>query len=137
MSTCIHQIIHLITATTYAVNGWSQHMKIKVSHYNFINSMYLSLLIYKFPTLCVCVCISYLLCQFSTDFYKVYISGIYMKLSRFRMKKNPEKSGIRAEIRDFLTENVLLHNSLPFLPLDVTLSIDLSGLYREPYLCEI
>ena len=57
-------------------------------------------LIYKFQR-CVCLCICYFLLQFSTNFYKVQISGIYMKMPRFRLKK---KSGIRGEIQDFLSK---------------------------------
>ena len=59
-----------------------------------------------------------LLLQFSTDFYEIWFFIMPNIVSDETTKKNPEKSGIRAEIRDFLTSNVY-NITLPFLPPDV------------------
>ena len=60
-------------------------------------SMYVSVLLNKFV-------ICYLLLQFSTDFYKVWFFEILRSPWVTWSNKNPEKSGIRGEIRDFLSE---------------------------------
>ena len=67
----------------------------------------------KLCRLCVHVChkisfyFCYLLLQFSTEFYKVKFFGIRESPWVTWYQRIPEKSGIRAETVDFLTENVL------------------------------
>ena len=67
--------------------------------------------------------------QFSTDFYKVLISGIYMKLPRFRTKKIPEKSGFREKKTGFCTFfRPLAYNSQQiFIKFGFTESLDHPG----------